>query len=65
LKDTPSRMGPAGDVGALSRGLRDALAEPWTPAARAFAPQACMRFDNAPSAARLVALFEHTAARCS
>jgi glycosyltransferase involved in cell wall biosynthesis len=63
LRDTPSCMVPAGDVDALARGLRDALAEPWTAAARAFVPEACKRFDNARSAARLVELFEHTAER--
>jgi glycosyltransferase involved in cell wall biosynthesis len=63
LHDTPSRMVPAGDVAELARGLRQAIAAPWTAAARAVAPTACARFDNARSAARLVELFGQTAAR--
>jgi glycosyltransferase involved in cell wall biosynthesis len=61
LRDTPSRMVATGDVDALVRGLREALAEPGTDAARAFAPTACERFDNAGSAEQLLELFEQTA----
>jgi glycosyltransferase involved in cell wall biosynthesis len=57
LHDTPSRVVRAGDVAALCRGLRDALAEPRTEAARLFAEEARERFDNRPSARRLVELF--------
>lgn len=57
LQGTPSRMTRAGDVEDLARGLRDALACPWTEQARAFAPEARRRFDNAPSAQRLLELF--------
>jgi glycosyltransferase involved in cell wall biosynthesis len=57
LSDTPSRIVRAGDVGALHRGLRDALESPRAEAARAFAPAARVRFDNRPSARRLVELF--------
>jgi glycosyltransferase involved in cell wall biosynthesis len=58
LRDTPSRMVTAGDVSALECGLREALAAPWTQAARAFAPIARERFDNQRSARRLVQLYE-------
>jgi glycosyltransferase involved in cell wall biosynthesis len=63
LRGTPSRVVSAGDVAELARGLREAIAAPWAAAARAFAPTACARFDNARSAARLVELFGQTAAR--
>jgi glycosyltransferase involved in cell wall biosynthesis len=57
LRDTPARVVRAGDEEALCRGLRDALAEPRTEAARVFAEEARERFDNRPSARRLVELF--------
>jgi glycosyltransferase involved in cell wall biosynthesis len=60
LHDTPSRLVRAGDAAALAAGLRDALARPWTEAARAFAPEARRRFDSARSARRLVDLFDRT-----
>jgi glycosyltransferase involved in cell wall biosynthesis len=63
LRDTPSKIVRSGDVEELARGLREAMAAPWTDAARAFAPIARERFDNAPSARRLLELFEQTAAR--
>ena len=46
LRDTPSRTVPANDAAALAIGLRAALEEPWTDAARAFAAAAQARFDN-------------------
>jgi glycosyltransferase involved in cell wall biosynthesis len=63
LRGTPSRMVPVGDVEALARGLREALIAPWDVAARAFAPIACERFDNARSAHRLVELFRSHSTR--
>jgi glycosyltransferase involved in cell wall biosynthesis len=57
LRDTPSRMVRAGSVDDLCRGLREALENPRTEAARAFAPAARVRFDNRPSAQMLVELF--------
>jgi glycosyltransferase involved in cell wall biosynthesis len=57
LRGTPSRMVPAGDVAALADGLQEALRAPWAEDAQAFAPTACDRFDNARSAAHLVALY--------
>jgi glycosyltransferase involved in cell wall biosynthesis len=63
LRDTPSRMVAAGDVSELARGLREAIAAPWTADARAFAPIACERFDNASSARLLLKLFDQTTAR--
>jgi glycosyltransferase involved in cell wall biosynthesis len=58
LRGTPARVVRAGDVDALCRGLRDALAAPWGAEARAFAPAACERFDNTRSARELVDLFD-------
>ncbi|HEY7312738.1 MAG TPA: glycosyltransferase family 4 protein [Gemmataceae bacterium] len=58
LRDTPSRMVATNDATALAAGLRTALDEPWTEAARAFAPEAQARFDNAHSVRRLTALFD-------
>jgi glycosyltransferase involved in cell wall biosynthesis len=58
LRDTPSRTVAANDAVALAAGLRAALDEPWTDAARTFAPQAQARFDNVHSVRRLTALFE-------
>jgi glycosyltransferase involved in cell wall biosynthesis len=63
LRDTPSRMVPAGNVEALAGALREAITAPWTAAARAFAPIACQRFDNTYSARLLLDLFEQTTAR--
>lgn len=60
LEGTPSRMVRAGDPDALAVGLRDALANPWTEGARAYAPEACRRFDNTHSARELVDLFDRT-----
>jgi glycosyltransferase involved in cell wall biosynthesis len=56
LRDTPSRVVRAGDEEELARGLRAALANPWTELARDFAPFARARFDNRPSARMLVDL---------
>lgn len=58
LSGTPSRMVPANDAAALATGLRSALEEPWTEAARAFAPAARERFDNAHSVRCLLELYE-------
>jgi glycosyltransferase involved in cell wall biosynthesis len=57
LRDTPSRAVRAGDEVDLCRGLRQALARPWAAAARAFAAEACERFDNARAAGRLLELY--------
>jgi glycosyltransferase involved in cell wall biosynthesis len=57
LRDTPSRMVRAGSVDQLYRGLRAALEEPRTEAARAFAGAARVRFDNRLSAQLLIELF--------
>jgi glycosyltransferase involved in cell wall biosynthesis len=58
LRGTPARTFPAGDSDALACGLENALANPWTGAARAFAPAARERFDNRRSARRLVELYD-------
>jgi glycosyltransferase involved in cell wall biosynthesis len=58
LSDTPSRMVRANDAAALAAGLRIALEEPWTEAARSFAPAARERFDNAHSVRCLLELYE-------
>ena len=58
LRDTPSRTFAAGVVAELEIGLREALAQPWTPEARAFAPAARERFDNRRSSGRLVELYD-------
>jgi glycosyltransferase involved in cell wall biosynthesis len=58
LRGTPSRTVRAGDAGDLARGLREALEAPWAAEARAFAPAARERFDNARSARRLTALYD-------
>jgi glycosyltransferase involved in cell wall biosynthesis len=60
LTGSPSRMVRTGDVDDLCRGLADALANPWTSEARAYAPAACVRFDNTRSARLLVELFGQT-----
>jgi glycosyltransferase involved in cell wall biosynthesis len=62
LHDTPSRTVPANDPAALTAGLRAALDEPWTDAARDFAAEAQARFDNIHSVRRLAALFDALAA---
>jgi glycosyltransferase involved in cell wall biosynthesis len=61
LRDTPSRMVRAGNIDELYRGLSDSLKHPRAEAARAFAPAARARFDNRPSAQRLVELFDELA----
>jgi glycosyltransferase involved in cell wall biosynthesis len=58
LRDTPSRTVAANDPAALADGLRAALDEPWTEAARAFVPQARLRFDNAHAVRCLTSLFD-------
>ncbi len=58
LCGTPSRTVRAGDADALRHGLHLALTQPWTEAARSFAPAARHRFDNGRSARRLVDLFD-------
>jgi glycosyltransferase involved in cell wall biosynthesis len=58
LRDTPSRVVPAGDAAALAAGLREAIRAPWTAEAREYAADACRRFDNGRSARRLVELYE-------
>jgi glycosyltransferase involved in cell wall biosynthesis len=58
LRDTPSRTFETGAVAELETGLRLALAQPWTDAARAFALVARERFDNRRSARRLVELYD-------
>jgi glycosyltransferase involved in cell wall biosynthesis len=63
LRDTPSRMVRSNDAPALATGLRAALDEPWTEAARAFAAEARVRFDNIHSVRRLTTLFESLASR--
>jgi len=60
LRDTPSRTPPAGDVAALADALEDAWQSPWDEAARAFAPTAAARFDNAASARALLDLLDRT-----
>jgi glycosyltransferase involved in cell wall biosynthesis len=62
LDDTPAGTVRAGAVAALETGLREALARPWTTAARAFAAEARQRFDNRLSARRLVELLDRVAA---
>jgi glycosyltransferase involved in cell wall biosynthesis len=57
LRRTPARMVRAGDEADLCRGLREALADPGTAAARAFARVACHRFDNVPRARELMRLY--------
>jgi glycosyltransferase involved in cell wall biosynthesis len=58
LRDTPSRVVPAGDPAALAAGLREALGSPRTAEAREYAAEACRRFDNERSARRLVDLYD-------
>jgi glycosyltransferase involved in cell wall biosynthesis len=57
LRDTPARTVPAGDVGALAAAITAALETPWADEAEAYAPTARVRFDNAPSARKLAAVF--------
>jgi glycosyltransferase involved in cell wall biosynthesis len=61
LRDTPSRTVRAGDMAALTRGLRAALEAPWHHEARAFAPEAWDRFDIEPAARRLGTLYAELA----
>jgi glycosyltransferase involved in cell wall biosynthesis len=58
LTNTPSRMFEAGVAAELEVGLREALAQPWTEAAREFAATARERFDNRHSARKLVELYD-------
>jgi glycosyltransferase involved in cell wall biosynthesis len=58
LAGTPSRQFAAGDVTSLVRALRDALAEPWTEAAHAYAAVARRRFDSQLAARRFLAEFD-------
>jgi hypothetical protein len=57
-------MTRTGDEADLCRGLRAALLRPWTAEARAFAAEACDRFDNAPRARELMDLYAALARRC-
>jgi glycosyltransferase involved in cell wall biosynthesis len=54
LYNTPARMTRTGDVEDLYRGLVAAWREPWNEAARAYAPLAARRYDNAHSAHSLL-----------
>jgi glycosyltransferase involved in cell wall biosynthesis len=63
LRDTPSRMARLGDIEDLYRGLVEAWRSPWNEAARAFAPTAAQRYDNATSASRLLDLLDATTGR--
>ncbi len=63
LRDTPSRMAPAGDADAWCRALQAALAAPWTRAARAYAAEARHRFAAELPAERLLRLFDELLAR--
>jgi glycosyltransferase involved in cell wall biosynthesis len=58
LRGTPARTVPAGDVDAMGQALKRALEAPWAEEARAFAPAARSRFDNAPSARKLAVVFD-------
>lgn len=55
---TPSRTVTANDAAALTEGLRLAIEEPWTEAARNFAPEARARFDNGHSVRKLAKLLD-------
>ena len=61
LRGTPSRAVRTGDVSALEVGMREALADLWTDAARAYASVARQRFDVRASARRLVDLYDSVA----
>ena len=63
LRDTPSRVVPAGNPEALAAALREAIAEPRTDAARAFAAEACRRFSAVHAARGLCRVFEDVLAR--
>jgi glycosyltransferase involved in cell wall biosynthesis len=58
LNGTPSVMAPAGDPAALAVTLRDAIASPWTAAAREYAATARARFDVSRAASQLHGVFE-------
>jgi glycosyltransferase involved in cell wall biosynthesis len=57
LRGTPARLVRAGDEADLCRGLREALTDLGSAEARAFAPEACDRFDTARGARRLLGLY--------
>jgi glycosyltransferase involved in cell wall biosynthesis len=57
LRGTPSRVVRSGDADALRCGLQVSLANLWSEAARAYAPAARERFDNARTARRLTELY--------
>jgi glycosyltransferase involved in cell wall biosynthesis len=61
LRDTPSRMARAGDSAAWCDALHQAMDQPWTAAAQAFADEARRRFDVAAPAQRLLEVFEEEA----
>jgi glycosyltransferase involved in cell wall biosynthesis len=61
LRDTPSRVVPVGDTEAWSSGLEQAILEPWTDRARAFALEARQRFDVTRAAEQLIQVFEESA----
>jgi glycosyltransferase involved in cell wall biosynthesis len=61
LRDTPSRVVRVGDVEAWSSALEQAILEPWTDQARAFAPEARQRFNVTRAAKQLIQVFEESA----
>lgn len=61
LRGTPSRVVPAGDVGALGQALREAIERPWKSEAQAYIPEARRRFDSGRSAEELRRVFERYA----
>ncbi len=63
LRDTPSVMSPTGDVPALAAALRQAIASPWTAAAREFAPVARERFRAEVAAEKLRQVFDEVLER--
>jgi glycosyltransferase involved in cell wall biosynthesis len=63
LRGSPSVMVPAGDAQSLCRALKEAIANPWTAAARAYAPTAADRFDVRRSALELMGLFDRLTSR--
>ncbi len=58
LTNTPARMFEAGVTAELEVALREALARPWTEAARAYAATARERYDNRRSAGQLIELYD-------